>query len=386
MTDQQELLRRWRLLLGSEEADGIGFSLGADDAAIDGALGALYDSDRKAGLGSSAPSVPRWLGDIRKYFPKSVVQVMQRDALSRLNLTQLLTEPELLEAVEPDVHLVATLLSLRGVLPAKTKDTARSVVARVVEELMRRLQEPVRQAIAGALNRASRNRRPRHQEIDWPRTIRANLQHYQPEHQTIIPHTRIGWGRKRSSLRQVILCVDQSGSMAASVVYSSIFAAVMASLPAVQTRLVVFDTAVVDLTDELHDPVEVLFSTQLGGGTDINRAVGYCQGLVERPADTIFILISDLYEGGVAEELLRRAGAMIASGVKFITLLALSDEGAPSFDRGLAASLSALGAPSFACTPDLFPELMAAAINRQDVGQWAAEREILATRAAEGGG
>ncbi|MBL9165996.1 MAG: VWA domain-containing protein [Planctomycetaceae bacterium] len=380
MNDHEELLRRWRLLLGGEQADGIGVSLGAEDAAIDGALAALYDSDRKAGLGSSAPNVPRWLGDIRKYFPKSVVQVMQRDALSRLNLTQLLTEPELLEAVEPDVHLVATLLSLRGVLPAKTKETARSVVAHVVDELMRRLQEPAKQAIAGALNRASRNRRPRHQEIDWPRTIRANLQHYQPEYQSIIPHTRIGWGRKRSSLRQVILCVDQSGSMAASVVYSSIFAAVMASLPAIQTRLVVFDTAVVDLTDELHDPVEVLFSTQLGGGTDINRAVGYCQGLVERPQETIFVLISDLYEGGVAEELLRRAGAMINSGVQFITLLALSDEGAPSFDRELAANLSALGAPSFACSPDQFPELMAAAINRRDIAQWAAERDIQISR------
>lgn len=380
MIDQAELLRRWRLLLGGEQADGIGVSLGADDAAIDGALAALYDCDRKSGLGSSAPNVPRWLGDIRKYFPKSVVQVMQRDALSRLNLTQLLTEPELLEAVEPDVHLVATLLSLRGVLPAKTKETARSVVAHVVDELMRRLQEPAKQAIAGALNRASRNRRPRHQEIDWPRTIRANLQHYQPEYQSIIPHTRIGWGRKRSSLRQVILCVDQSGSMAASVVYSSIFAAVMASLPAIQTRLVVFDTAVVDLTDELHDPVEVLFSTQLGGGTDINRAVGYCQGLVERPQETIFVLISDLYEGGVAEELLRRAGSMINSGVQFITLLALSVEGAPSFDRELAANLSALGAPSFACSPDQFPELMAAAINRRDIAQWAAERDIRTAR------
>ena len=385
MIDQAELLRRWRLLLGGEQADGIGVSLGADDAAIDGALAALYDSDRKAGLGSSAPNVPRWLGDIRKYFPKSVVQVMQRDALSRLNLTQLLTEPELLEAVEPDVHLVAMLLSLRGVLPAKTKETARSVVAHVVDELMRRLQEPAKQAIAGALNRASRNRRPRHQEIDWPRTIRANLQHYQPEYQSIIPHTRIGWGRKRSSLRQVILCVDQSGSMAASVVYSSIFAAVMASLPAIQTRLVVFDTAVVDLTDELHDPVEVLFSTQLGGGTDINRAVGYCQGLVERPQETIFVLISDLYEGGVAEELLRRAGAMINSGVQFITLLALSDEGGPSFDRELAANLSALGAPSFACSPDQFPELMAAAINRRDIAQWAAERDIRTARPNSGG-
>ncbi len=385
MIDQAELLRRWRLLLGGEQADGIGVSLGADDAAIDGALAALYDSDRKSGLGSSAPNVPRWLGDIRKYFPRSVVQVMQRDALSRLNLTQLLTEPELLEAVEPDVHLVAMLLSMRGVLPAKTKETARSVVAYVVDELMRRLQESAKQAIAGALNRASRNSRPRHQEIDWPRTIRANLQHYQPEYQSIIPHTRIGWGRKRSSLRQVILCVDQSGSMAASVVYSSIFAAVMASLPAIQTRLVVFDTAVVDLTDELHDPVEVLFSTQLGGGTDINRAVGYCQGLVERPQETIFVLISDLYEGGVAQELLRRAGSMINSGVQFITLLALSDEGAPSFDRELAANLSALGAPSFACSPDQFPELMAAAINRRDIAQWAAERDIRTARPNSGG-
>lgn len=384
MNDSQELLRRWRLLLGGDEADGIGMSLSGDDANIDAALAALYDSDRRAGLGKSAPNVPRWLGDIRKYFPKSVVQVMQRDALSRLNLTQLLTEPELLESVEADVHLIATLLSLQGVIPAKTKETARRVVAQVVDDLMRRLQDPMREAVTGALNRAARNRRPRHNEIDWQRTIRANLQHYQEEYKTIIPHQRIGWGRKRSALRQVILCVDQSGSMAASVVYSGIFGAVMASIPAVQTRLVVFDTSVVDLTDQLHDPVEVLFSTQLGGGTDINRAVGYCQSLVERPQETIFVLISDLYEGGVEEELLKRAATLIASGVTFITLLALSDEGAPSYDRTLAAKLSALGAPSFACTPDLFPELMAAAIRRDDIGLWAAERDILTTRGDDG--
>jgi Mg-chelatase subunit ChlD len=335
---------------------------------------------RSAGLGPSAPNIPRWLGDIRKFFPKSVVQVMQRDALERLNLTQLLTEPEMLEAVEPDVHLIATLLSLRGALSSKTKATARQVVAKVVEELLRKLAAPLQQAISGALNRASRNRRPKHHEIDWPRTIRANLQHYLPEYQTVIPHTRIGYGRKRSALRQVILCVDQSGSMAASVVYSGVLAAVMASIPAIKTKLVVFDTAVVDLTDELHDPVEVLFSTQLGGGTDINRAVGYCQSLVQSPTETIFVLISDLYEGGVEHELLKRAASLIASGVTFITLLALSDEGAPSYDHNLAAKLSALGAPSFACTPDLFPDLMAAAINRRDVGQWAAEHEILTTR------
>jgi Mg-chelatase subunit ChlD len=379
MSDEMRL-KRWRLILGGDEADRIQIRLDAEAVAMDRAMAALYESDRMAGLGSSAPNVPRWLGDIRKYFPKTVVQVMQKDALERLKLHQMLTEPEMLEAVEPDVHLVATLLSLRGILPAKTKETARQVVAKVVEDLMRKLEQPMKQAIAGALNRSLRNRRPRHNEIDWNRTIRANLRHYQPEYRTIIPHTRIGYGRKRSSLRNIILCVDQSGSMAASVVYSGIFGAVMASIPAVKTKLVVFDTAVVDLSDQLDDPVEVLFSTQLGGGTDINRAVGYCQGLIENPQETIFVLISDLFEGGVERELLQRAGSLVASGVQVIVLLALSDEGRPAFDQALAGKLAALGAPAFACTPEMFPELMAAAIQKRDIATWAAEREIVTSR------
>ncbi len=245
---------------------------------------------------------------------------------------------------------------------------------------MRKVEQPMKQAVSGALNRALRSRRPRHNEIDWPRTIRANLRHYQPEFRTIIPETRIGFGRKRSSLRDVILCVDQSGSMAASVVYSGIFGAVMASIPAVKTRLIVFDTAVVDLTEELDDPVEVLFSTQLGGGTDINRAVGYCQGLIQNPSETIFVLISDLFEGGVERELLQRAGSLIASGVKVVVLLALSDQGRPAFNQHLAAELAALGAPAFACTPELFPGLMAAAIQKRDIAAWASEHEIVAAR------
>lgn len=380
MIEQDERLRRWRMILGGQEADGIGIQLETEQARMDGALEALYDSDRRGGLGSSCPSVPRWLGDIRKYFPKSVVQVMQRDAFQRLDMARMLTEPEMLEAVEPDVHLVASLLAMRGLIPAKTKETARLVVRRVVEDLQRKLESPMRQAILGALNRAARNRRPRHREIDWDRTIRLNLKHYQPEYKTVIPVTRIGFGRKRSSLRQIVLCIDQSGSMATSIVYSGIFGAVMASLPAVQTRLVVFDTAVVDLSDELDDPVELLFSTRLGGGTDINRAVSYCQGLITNPTDTIFVLISDLFEGGFEEEFLKRAATLVTAGVQFITLLALSDEGAPSFNRDLAAKLSAMGIPSFACTPQLFPDLMAAAIARRDITQWAAEADLHTTR------
>ncbi|HYE76091.1 MAG TPA: VWA domain-containing protein, partial [Blastocatellia bacterium] len=329
--------------------------------------------------GSSSPRVARWLGDIRTYFPSSVVRVMQQDALERLNLRQMLLQPEMLEAVEPDVHLVATLVSLSSVMPNKTKETARIVVRRVVEELERKLANPLRQAILGSLNRAVRNRRPRHNEIDWNRTIRANLKHYQPEYRTIIPETRIDYGRntKRNSLRDIILCIDQSGSMATSVVYSSVFGAVMASLPSVQTKMVVFDTAVVDLTEELHDPVDLLFGTQLGGGTDINLALNYCQGLVQKPQDTILVLISDLYEGGNQQEMLKRAASIVASGVQMIALLALSDKGAPSYDHNVAAAFAGFGIPSFACTPDLFPDLMAAAINRQDMTQWAAAHDIV---------
>jgi len=265
------------------------------------------------------------------------------------------------------------------VMPAKTKETARIVVRRVVEELERKLSNPLRQAVLGSLNRASRNRRPRHSEINWHLTIRTNLRHYQPDHRTIIPETLIGYGRKRSSLRDIVLCVDQSGSMATSVVYAGIFGAVLASLPAVKTSLVVFDTSVVDLTEELSDPIELLFGTQLGGGTDINRALGYCQGLIRHPQETILVLITDLYEGGDEEEMIKRAASIVASGVQMITLLALSDEGAPGYDHKVAENFAGLGIPAFACTPDLFPELMAAAISRQDIAQWAASRQIVTT-------
>ena len=372
MSDSNEISRRWRLVLGGQEADGIGCSLGPTDQQMDRALQALYDSDRRGGLGSSTPSVARWLGDIREYFPASVVQVMQHDAIDRLDMTRLLMEPEMLEALQPDVHLVADLIALSGSIPAKTRDTARAVVRKVVESLMAKLAEPTRQAVRGAIDRASRNRRPKYRDIDWPRTIRANLKHYQPEHRTIVPEVRIGHGRRQQALQHIVLCIDQSGSMAASVVYSAIFAAVLATLPAVSTSLVVFDTVVVDLTDKLDDPIDVLFATRLGGGTDINRAVAYCEQLIRSPQQTIFVLISDLYEGGVEREFMQRAATMVASGVQFVALLALSDEGAPAFNADLAGQLATLGVPAFACTPDRFPELMAAAIRRADLRDFAA--------------
>ncbi len=387
VVDDDARAARWRLILGGDEADGIGCELSPDQREMDRALAWLYESkpteghgnrQKRGGTGGSAPNVARWLGDIRKYFPSTVVRVMQKDAMKRLNLQQLLLEREMLETVEPDVHLVSTLLALKGVIPEKTKQTARLVVRKVVDELMKKLETPLRNAITGSLNRAARANRPRHNDIDWNRTIRANLKHYQEEYHSIIPQRLIGFGRRQPSFqRHIILCIDQSGSMASSVVYSSICGAVMASLPSVKTSFVVFDTSVVDLTPMLGDPVDVLFGTQLGGGTDINRAVGYCQGLIEQPDNTILVLISDLIEGGVAGELLKKCAAIVNSGAQMITLLALSDEGRPCYDADIAAAMAELGVPAFACTPDLFPDLMAMAIRKQDVSLWAAQQSVV---------
>jgi Mg-chelatase subunit ChlD len=377
-----ERLRRWRLVLGEPAAAGLP-GLDAADQKLDRVLAALYDAgqdsgtERTAGLGASAPNVARWLGDIRTYFPTSVVRVMQQDAMDRLGLKRLLLEPELLSEVEPDIHLVATLVSLSSVIPARTRETARMVVQKVVEDIERRLAEPLRQAVTGALSRALRNPRPRFREIDWHRTIRANLKHYQPDHRTVVPERLVGHGRKRQRLKDVIIAIDESGSMAESVVYSSILGAVIASLPAISTRLIVFDTAVVDLTDQLGDPVDLLFGVRLGGGTDIGRALEYASSLITRPADTVLVLISDLYEGGLRDKLLAHAANLVAAGVRFVTLLALSDSGRPAYDHQLAAALVELGVASFACTPDLFPELMSAALVGRDLQQWAAAHDLV---------
>ncbi|MEP9403355.1 VWA domain-containing protein [Sphingomonas silueang] len=380
--------RRWTLALGVEGADDEGFALSESDRRMSRALSALYgdgeeEKKGRGGLGGSVPQVARWLGDIRDFFPASVVQVIQQDAFHRKGLRQMLLEPEFLATVEADVNLVADLVALRAVMPEKTRETARVVIAKVVAALLARLEARTADAIRGALDRSRRTSRPRFADIDWPRTIRANLGQYQPKHRTVVPERLIGFMRQQRrivDLDEVILCVDQSGSMASSVVYASIFAAVMASLPVVATRLVCFDTAIVDLTGELADPVEVLFGVQLGGGTDINRAVAYCEGRIERPGKAHLILITDLYEGGDAEALVDRLARMAVSGVNVVVLLALTDTGRPSYDPRLSARVASLGIPVFACTPDQFPELMATALRHEDIHGWAADRDIKLVR------
>ena len=384
--DAKERARRWRLALGDDKDDA---DLSERDRRLDRALAALYNepapggrSGQKGSLSASAPRVARWLGDIREFFPSSVVQVIQKDAFDRLGLKQMLLEPEFLAAAEADVHLIADLVALRNVMPNKTKAIARQVIAKVVRELLEKLERRTVDAVSGAVKRGPRTNRPRFTDIDWDRTIRANLKHWQAEYQTVAPERLIGRSRRaqRANLHRIVLCVDQSGSMATSVVYASIFSAVLASIPALSTKLVCFDTVVLDLSDQLADPVEVLFGVQLGGGTDINQAIAYCERYIEEPQKTHLVLISDLFEGGDAAAMLARVQSLVGAGVNVIAMLALSDDGRPTYDAKHAGAFAAMGCPVFACTPDQFPDLMAAALKRDDLANWAAERDIALVR------
>lgn len=375
-------LTRWRLVLG-DQPDLRGVDLCQGDRGRDQVLDQLYNTERTGNLGGSSPRVARWLGDIRSYFPSPVVQVMQRDALTRLGLGEMLVQPEMLAAVQPDLNLAATILGLRHAIPPEAMAAARAVVANVVAELERRLAQRTRSAVAGALNRAARTRRPRPGDIDWNRTVSANLRHYQPELGTVVPVNLIGHARRSQAIqREIVLCVDSSGSMAASVIYASVLGSVMAGLRSLRTSFIAFDTSVVDLTDQAGDPVELLFGINLGGGTDIDAALAYAQTLVTRPRDTIVILLSDLFEGGPFEPAAARLRPLVESGAQVIVLLALSDQGIPAHDPRNAATCAELGIPTFGCTPDLFPDLMAAAITGADLSLWAADHDIAQTPGA----
>ncbi len=382
-------VQRFRLILGKTAEQSLRALSGREGQLLDGAGVELDDAleqiysieeekpeergERSAGLQKSAPRLAKWLGDIRSYFPRDVVSVIQQDAIERKGLKQLLFEPETLGQVVPSVELVGTLMSLKGMIPEKTKETARQVVRAVVEELIKKLEADIVAAVRGALDRSRHSPLKSLPNLDWKRTIGRNLKNYVAEKRSIVPDRFFFWARQlRRKEWNVIVCMDQSGSMAESVVYGAVTGAILASLPSLETHVIVFDTEVCDLTAQCSDPVDLLFGVQLGGGTDINRAVKYCQELIHDPKKTLFLLITDLIEGGNGNELVRRLEAMTESGVRAVTLLALSDSGVPSYDEGMAKRLRALGVPCFGCTPKLLPELLSAALKGVNLEQVAA--------------
>jgi VWA domain containing CoxE-like protein. len=381
MSVHDEALTRWRLILGrrAEQANPA-FRLGdkrdgdeSGDAplqralpagmgltALDRALSFVYDSnERFGGTGDSAPYVPQWLEQMRTLFNQSTLAMVQRDAFERTGLAELLLQPEIVPRLQPDVRLAATILSFKEQIPDEVKQTARDLIRQVVDELRRKLETQIVQTVIGALqrNRYSPIRSARN--LDWRRTLKSNLKNYIPERKTIIPERLYFWANeKRYRDWQIIILVDQSGSMANSAIYASLMACIFASLQVLETHLVVFDTSIVDLTPYLSgDPVELLFSLQLGGGTDIAQAVAYGASLVKRPEKCIFVLITDLFEGGDEAALLMRLRALRESKVQVLCLLALED-GKPVYHKTLARQVAALDIPTVAATPNKLLELM----------------------------
>ena len=372
---QTEQLSRWRLILGAETEQSFsgmgGAPLSQEELLMDSALGAIYggpgegfgESGRGAGKGPSSPVISKWLGDLRSLFDPETVAVVQNDAIERKGLKQLLLEPELLDTLEPDLNLASTLLMLKDQIPKKSKEAARAFIRRIVEEINRLLENDMRRAVTAALTRRAHSPLPAAAALDFSYTIRRNLKNYNKELGAILPE-RVWFFDRASRVNRwhVILDIDQSGSMGQSILYSSVMACVLASMSAVRTSVVAFDTQIMDLTPLCADPVDLLFGFQMGGGTDIAKSVAYCQELVESPAKTLFFLISDLDEGGNRAALLRRLEELKASGVTVVVLLAIADGGKPYYDAQTAQRVAAMDIPCFACAPEKLPELLERAL------------------------
>lgn len=388
---QQEQFARWRLILGSESQDSFtgmgGGALSQEELLMDSALAAIYggpgesfgaggSGGRGAGRGPSSPRITKWLGDLRALFDTETVLVVQNDAIERKGLKQLLLEPEMLENLEPDLNLASTLLMLKDQIPKKSKESARQFIRKIVEQINRMLENDVRRAVTAALNRREHSPLPAAAAIDFPCTIRRNLRHYHAELGAIIPERVYFFDRaSRINRWNVILDIDQSGSMGESILYSSVMACILASMSAVQTHVVAFDTEIMDLTPLCEDPVDLLFGFQMGGGTDIAKSVAYCQQFVESPAKTLFFLITDLDEGGNRAALLRRLEELHESGVTVIVLLAIADGGKPYYNAQTAQRVSKMGIPCFACTPEKLPLLLQRALKGQSLDELASEKK-----------
>ncbi len=384
LTEQQiqQKLVRWRLILGQDTqkqfSDMNEFTLSEQQFIMDEALASIYGggagetlSAKGAGNAVSSPKLSKWLGDIRSLFDKDIVTVIQNDAIERKGLKQLLMEPEILENLEPDINMAATMLLLKDQIPQRSKASARIYIKKIVEQINAMLANDMQRAVTAALNKHSHSPLPLASAIDFKYTISKNLKNYNADLKTIIPERVYFFDRaNKTNHWTVILDIDQSGSMGESILYSSVMACILASMNAVKTRIVAFDTSVIDLTEKTDDPVDLLFGIQMGGGTDINKSVAYCQQFIETPSKTLFFLISDLDEGGNQASLLKKLEYMKQSGVTVISLLAIADGGKPYYSASMAQKIAKLEIPCFACVPERLPELLAAALKGHDLSSF----------------
>ncbi len=389
--DIKQSMTRWRLILGQDSEDRFekmgGGGLSGEMDMMDQALAAIYNLNSPgsfgtggagAGRGPSNPQITRWLGDVRSLFDPELVKIIQGDAMTRCGLKQLIFEPELLENLEPDVNLASTILMLKDQIPKRSKESVREFIKKIVEEINRLLEQDIRRAVTAAVNKRKHSPIPSAAALDYKMTIQRNLKHYNQELKTIVPEHFYFFDRTSTTAANkwnVILDIDQSGSMGESVIYSSIISCILASMSSISTRIVAFDTNIVDLTEKSDDPVDLLFGFQLGGGTNIDQSVAYCEKFIENPKKTLFFLITDLEEGGNRAALLRRLGELKEAGVTLVCLLALAEGGRPYYDTQMAQKVAALKIPCFACSPQMLPQLLERALKGQDLDQFVKEFE-----------
>ena len=368
--EQTRRLLRWRMALGRYSEKQLGSSgLSADDLRRDQLLERIYaERARKRGLrlggvnrkGSLDPSqitIPDWLSDSRKLFPASVFETIQGHAFNDLGLAGLFADPASLDKLQPNLDLMKVLLAFKGKADRNLVEAIRRVVDAVVEDLRRKLKAEMDRALSGRRDRFSRGKLRSAANLDLRRTIRENLHHYNPERNAVIAERLHFVSRKKRRLPwTIILCVDQSGSMLNSLIHATVMASILAGLPAVDVRFVAFDTSIVDMSEKLADPVDLLLSVQLGGGTDIAHAMAYCEKLVLNPSRTVVALISDFEEGGSLSDLLRTVRRLAEARTRMIGLAALDGNGEAMFDRSVAGKLAGLGMQIAAMTPDRFAE------------------------------
>ncbi|MBR4373435.1 MAG: VWA domain-containing protein [Treponema sp.] len=381
-TDKQQI-SRWRLILGEEAEDALKDTapegeyggLSEKQILMDQTLSAIYGSrdetfsnSRSAGNKKSSPVLSKWLGNLRSLFDNETVVVVQNDAIERKGLKQLLLEPELLESIEPDMNMASLLLELKDQIPSKSKESARHYIKKIVEKINSLLESRIRSSVTASLNKKSHSPLPSASAIDFKYTISRNLKNFNKEVGSIIPERVWFYDRRaKSSKWNIILDIDQSGSMGESIIFSSIMASILASMSSVKTNIVAFDTEIMDLTDLSSDPVDLLFGFQMGGGTDIKKSIEYCQSLVTDPTHTLFFLISDLDEYGSRNGLLTKIQELKDSGVTVIVLLAIADGGKAYYDKTTASEIAKMSVPCFACPPERLPELLAGALMKHDL-------------------
>jgi Mg-chelatase subunit ChlD len=382
MLDSQKRRVRWRLVLGETTENTLG-SLPDEWQDRETAIGFLYDRelqgqnirsrgnsgghnrDRPGTLDPSNLTVPDWINAIHELFPQKTIERLEKDALERYHLEEMVTNPDLLSRAQPSETLLKAVLRTKHLMNQQVLAMARDLVRKVVEELMEKLAQKVQSPFTGSLNRQQRSYIKIAKNFDAPTTIRRNLKHYSKQRQQLVIQTPYFNSRIRRQVDrwQLIILVDESGSMLDSVIHSAVTAAIFFGIKSLKTHLCLFDTAVVDVTADCTDPVETLMKVQLGGGTDIGQAMAYAQTIVENPRRTIVILITDFYEGAPVERLLSVTKQLIESGVTILGLAALDEQANPNFDRNLAQQMVNLGAQVGAMTPGELAEWVSKVVN-----------------------